>query len=89
MFSSVLNDETATAMRLLGVEKVEDLGMQHVSFVSVVSWKNNYLLIFGKDIMLIDVNRLTLVLSNKSSTMPQLGWTRFGCISGPKCEPVL
>ncbi|KAI1931104.1 hypothetical protein LOZ58_003582 [Ophidiomyces ophidiicola] len=27
----ILNDETATAMRLLGVEKVEDLGMQHIN----------------------------------------------------------
>lgn len=32
MLLTVLADETSTAMRLLGVEKVEELGLRHVRF---------------------------------------------------------
>lgn len=35
---TVLNDETKTCMRLLGVEKVEELGMQHVSAIHPPSY---------------------------------------------------
>ena len=31
MFSTVLKAETETCMRLLGVEKIEQLGMQHIN----------------------------------------------------------
>ncbi len=43
----VLKDETKTAMRLLGVERVDQLGMQHVSDTTISILNEPFVILMG------------------------------------------
>ena len=72
----VLSDETKTAMRLLGVERVEDLGPQHV---------RQYLDIVCK-CRANQVYRSIPVWSSSRYTTDRLAWSRYGTFSGRNCD---
>ena len=60
ILTPVLSDETVTCMRLLGVEKVDDLGMQHVR----TNW-NLKLLIIHPKFQIHNFYSSTIVLSKR------------------------
>lgn len=61
-------------MRLLGVERVEDLGLQHVSVISML---HVCLVFFLLAPILMQFNRSTPVSWNSKYTMDHLDWKKY------------